>query len=203
MRSADGRYLILDTTFKTHAACGLTHDTIDNLLQAKREHGLQAGQVRHIDVEVPVLHLRVCNIHEPTTGLQAKFSLRAVAAMTLLGEDTTDIQAYTSALAARPALVALRDRVTVTGVEALKSASVTRIELADGRVISVRSDQRPPGRNPALQRDAVSRKFLQLVEPVLGRDAAVALRQRIESLHTAESVSPLVQGAARRTASMA
>ena len=99
--------------------------------------------------------------------------------------------------------MALRDRVTVTGVEALKSASVTRIELADGRVISVRSDQRPPGRNPALQRDAVSRKFLQLVEPVLGRDAAVALRQRIESLHTAESVSPLVQGAARRTASMA
>ena len=203
MRAADGRYLILDTTFKTHAACGLTHDTIDNILQAKREHGLSADSIRHIDIDVPVLHLRVCNIQEPVTGLQAKFSLRAVAAMALLGDDTTDIHAYTAGLAARPDLVALRDRTQVNGREELKAACVANIELADGRRISVRSDGRTPSRDQALKRTAVSRKFLQLVTPVLGSEAAARLHRDIIGLHTLDSVKPLIDGAARRATAAA
>lgn len=200
MRSADNHYLILDTTFKTHAACGLTHETIDNILQARREHGLEADQIRHIDIDVPVLHLRVCNIQVPVTGLQAKFSLRAVAAMALLGDDTTDINAYTAALAARPDLVALRDRITVNGREELKSVSVAYMELTDGRRISVASDNRKPSRDQALKRDAVSRKFLLLVAPVLGKDAAEKLQRAIATLDQLDSVKPLVDGAARRAA---
>ena len=198
MRSADGRYLILDTTFKTHAACGLTHDTIDNILQAKREHEVSAEKIRHIDIDVPVLHLRVCNIRAPATGLQAKFSLRAVAAMALLGDDTTDINAYTGALAARADLVALRDRITVNGREELKSASVANIELTDGRRICVRSDARKPTRDQALKREGVSRKFLLLVAPVLGAQATESLHRDITRLHELNSVMPLIDGAAKR-----
>lgn len=203
MRAADGRYLILDTTFKTHAACGLTHETIDNILQARREHGLAADKIKHIDIDVPVLHLRVCNIQAPVTGLQAKFSLRAVAAMALLGEDTTDINAYTAALAARPDLVALCDRTTVNGREELKSASVAHIELTDGTRISVRSDHRKPSRDQATKREAVSRKFLLLATPVLGKATAEELRRSINSLHQLESIKPLIEGAARRTVATA
>ena len=203
MRAADGRYLILDTTFKTHAACGLTHDTIDNILQAKREHGLSAEKIKHIDLDVPLLHLRVCNIQVPVTGLQAKFSLRAVAAMALLGDDTTDINAYTAALAARPDLVALRERITVNGRDELKSASVTAIELTDGSRISVRSDARKPVRDPAQKREAVSRKFLLLAAPLLGDHAAASLHRAITTLQDLESVNPLVDGAAKRPAAIA
>ncbi|MFM9967768.1 MAG: MmgE/PrpD family protein [Burkholderiales bacterium] len=203
MRAADGRYLILDTTFKTHAACGLTHDTIDNILQAKRERGLSAERIKHIDIDVPVLHLRVCNIQLPVTGLQAKFSLRAVAAMAMLGDDTTDINAYTAELAARTDLVALRDRIAVNGREELKSTSVANIELIDGTRISVRSDGRKPSRDQALKREAVSRKFMLLVAPVLGAEAAERLRRNIVSLHELDSVKPLIDGAARQTAAAA
>ena len=203
MRSADGRYLILDTGFKSHAACGLTHDTIDNILQAKREHGLTAEKIRHIDIDVPVLHLRVCNIQVPVTGLQAKFSLRAVAAMALLGDDTTDINAYTAELAARPDLVALRDRTTVNGREELKSASVANIELTDGTHISVKSDSRTPSRDQAKKREAVSRKFLLLVTPVLGREQAEALHRSIGSLQDLDSVAPLIEGSLKCVAAAA
>ena len=203
MRSADGRYLILDTTFKSHAACGLTHDTIDNILQAKREHALSADRIRHIDIDVPVLHLRVCNIQLPVTGLQAKFSLRAVAAMALLGEDTTDINAYTAALAARPDLAALRERITVNGREELKSASVADIELTDGSRITVRSDARKPSRDQALKREAVSRKFRLLAAPVLGKQAAEILRRDIASLQELYSIKPLLDGAAKHPAAIA
>ena len=203
MRSADGRYLILDTTFKTHAACGLTHDTIDNILQAKRENNLSEAQIKQIDIDVPVLHLRVCNIQLPVTGLQAKFSLRAVAAMALLGDDTTDINAYSAELAARPDLVALRDRIAVNGRKELKSASVAQIELVDGRRISVRSDGRKPSKDQALKREAVSRKFLLLLTPVLGRAAAENLLHQITSLDKLDSVKPLIDGAGKRTAAAA
>lgn len=203
MRAADGRYLILDTTFKSHAACGLTHDTIDNILQAKREHGLSADKIKHIDIDVPVLHLRVCNIQSPVTGLQAKFSLRAVAAMALLGDDTTDINAYTAELAARADLVALRERITVNGRDELKSASVANIELNDGRRISVKSDTRTPTRDQALKGEAVGRKFLLLTTPVLGRQGAENLQRSIASLHDLDSIKPLVDGAAKRAAGQA
>ncbi len=203
MRAADGRYLILDTTFKSHAACGLTHDTIDNILQAKREHSLSTDMISHIDIDVPVLHLRVCNIQQPASGLQAKFSLRVVAAMALLGEDTTDINAYTAALAARPDLVALRERITVNGRSELSSASLANIELADGRRISVSSDARKPVRDQALKGEAVSKKFLLLATPVLGRQAAESLHRLLATLQHLESIKPLVDGAAKRPAAIA
>jgi 2-methylcitrate dehydratase PrpD len=197
-----GRYLILDTTFKSHAACGLTHETIDNLLQLRREHQVQARDVRSVDVQVPTMYLRVCNIQEPVTGLQAKFSLRACTAMTLLGDDTTDINAYTDQRATRPELVQLRDRVRVEGRDELK-CSVAVVELADGRKITVRSDARAPARDRALARDAVSRKFMTLVSPVMGGDVAARLRQLVLDIDRQPSLQELLELSTRRAAAPA
>lgn len=201
MHAADGHYLITETTFKTHAACGMTHDTIDNLLQMKAENGVNVADIRKIDIDVPKVHLRVCNIQNPATGLQAKFSIRAVAAMTLIGDDTTDIATYTDALAARPDLVALRDRVTVTGRDELKTATITTLTLKDGQKLSLRSDARKPSRDPAESRDKVARKFMLLASPVIGSPAAQALRDAIARLDTLDSVMPLIRGALRTGAS--
>ena len=46
--------------------------------------------------------LQICNIAEPATGLEGKFSLRATAAMALLGDDTADMAAFNDARMARP-----------------------------------------------------------------------------------------------------
>jgi 2-methylcitrate dehydratase PrpD len=197
MRAADGHYLITETTFKTHAACGMTHDTIDNLLQLQREYALEATAIDRVDIEVPRVHLRVCNIQNPTTGLQVKFSLRAVAALTLLRGDTTDIGTYTDALAARPDLVAMRDRVTVTARDELKTATITTLTLKDGQKLSLRSDARKPSRDPVESREKVVRKFMMLTTPVIGQSSAQGLLDAINRLDSLESVAPLIRGAQR------
>jgi 2-methylcitrate dehydratase PrpD len=191
-----GRYLILDTAFKSHASCGLTHDTIDNLLQLKREQHLSADDVNRIDIQVPTLYLRVCNIQEPATGLQAKFSLRATAAMALLGEDTTDINCYTGERVTRPELIRLRDRIRVEGRDELQ-CSVATVHTADGRLLSLRSDARTPSRDAALKASAVAKKFTTLVAPVLGAERAAQLQTVISELDRQDSVLPLLKYSAR------
>ena len=46
-------------------------------------------------VQVDKGHFKVCNILEPQTGLEAKFSLRFTVAMTLAGVDTSSASATT------------------------------------------------------------------------------------------------------------
>ena len=62
--------------------------------------------------------LQICNIAEPATGLEGKFSLRATAAMALLGDDTADMAAFNDARMRDRDLVAMRDRVVVIPDEA-------------------------------------------------------------------------------------
>ena len=71
--------------------------------------------------------LDVCNIPEPRTGLEGKFSLRATAAMGLLGDDTGAISTYTDERVKRPELVRLRDRVSVVADGGLENAVATAV----------------------------------------------------------------------------
>ncbi|OGA32938.1 MAG: hypothetical protein A3G80_15900 [Betaproteobacteria bacterium RIFCSPLOWO2_12_FULL_62_13b] len=150
--------------------------------------------MKRIELEVPSSSLGVCNIQEPATGLEAKFSFRAVAAMTLLGDDTGDVAAYTSERVTRAALRELRDRVRVTGRDDLRHGRcVTTVELHDGRRFTA-SSERPSHPDPAEQRETVAKKYFSLVEPVLGWEQAHELHQRVMSLerrHTVQSIIDL------------
>ena len=114
-----GHFLIRDTLFKYHAACHLTHATIEAAAQLRERHGLDPEKIGAVEVRVAPPLLDVCNIEEPTTGLEGKFSLRATTALALLGEDTSDLATYSDAKMAEPRLVALRDRVRVIPTEGL------------------------------------------------------------------------------------
>ena len=191
--ASSGKYLILETTFKSHAACALTHDTIDNLLYLMKEKGVTPAQVEKVEVQVPTLYLRVCNIDEPKTGLQAKFSLRAVAAMTLLGDDTTDINAYTDERMAVPEVRDMRRRMEVQPKDDLNYVSNTNVILKDGRTLTARNDVRPSSKNSAQEPGPVRRKFGMLVTPLLGREATQELEHRVLTLEKLESVKTLIE----------
>ena len=79
----------------------------------------------------------------------------------------------------------------------------TQIERLRLSVARENSRTASPSRDQALKRDAVSRKFLLLVTPVLGRAAAEQLHQCITGLHALDSVKPLLDGAAKRAAAAA
>lgn len=186
--SSRGRFFILDTRFKAHATCGLTHCTIDNMLMLKNQHRVAPREVKSVEIQVSPGHLSVCNIAEPTTGLEAKFSLRATAAMALLGDDMSSLATFSDERVSRAEVRDLRNRITVTSRDDLSISSAVAIaELSDGRRLTLSSESRPL-RDLTLQRQIVSRKFLSLAGPILGSDGAEELQQHILEIDKADSV---------------
>ncbi len=190
----DGRFMVRDTLFKYHAACYLTHAPINALTEIRDALGsdFRPGDVDHVDIRIDPPALKVCNIAEPTTGLEGKFSLRATAAMALLGRDTAALDSFSDAVVTAPDVVALRDRVSVRGDASVSfmRAEVT-VALRDGSTRSVLADSSRPADDLGRQWDALVRKFVGLVRPVLGEERALELVDLVGRLDELDDVGAL------------
>ena len=171
----NGRFLIRDTLFKYHASCYLTHAPIDAARRIRTEHRVDPDSIEDVEVRVHPALFGVCNIQQPKTGLEGKFSLRATTAMALLGEDTGKLEAFTDASVTAARLVSLRDRIRVVGAEKTPSTRATVVVKINGRIFQAESDSGQPASNLAAQRDNLTRKFIGLTAPILGRREADAL----------------------------
>lgn len=158
-----------------------------------RQHGVTPGAIEEIELRVPHSSLGVCNISEPATGLEAKFSLKTVAAMTLLGDATGDINAYAVERVTRPEVKRLAARISVTGRDDLDGGeAVAVVALTDGRKITERYDSYTAKVDLAAQHGALGRKFHALVTPMLGAAQAAQLEEAVFALDGAASITPLV-----------
>jgi len=201
-RFDDGRYMILGTIFKSHAACQLTHSTIDNILALQSQHGVLADDVEAIEVQVPPGYLSVCNISTPKTGLEAKFSLRGMVAMTLLGDDTRDIRSYEDERVQRLELSTLCERIEIIPRSDYAGGTSTALtRLKDGRSITLTCDSYHPASDIAIQREAVTRKFRLLVTPIMGEASAHKLETLISDINQAGSIRSLTSMLAESRAS--
>jgi 2-methylcitrate dehydratase PrpD len=170
-----GRALVRDTLFKYHAACYLTHAAIEAASRLHAQHALAPEEIARVEVRVDPSLLAVCNIAEPRTGLEGKFSLRATTAMALRGDDTADPATFTEARMADPRLVQLRDRVSVIAVPGTKATrAIVTVHTETGR-LEAEADTGVPASELGPQRERLTRKFLALAAPVLGHSGAKAL----------------------------
>ncbi len=142
------RDYVPDICFKYHAACYLTHSAIEAALQLKRTHRLDARNVKSVEIRVNRGHFDVCNIAEPASGLEAKFSLRFTVALALAGEDTASIRLFTDALTRRKDLVALRDKVTRAGPRTAAPGDPRADPNHGRRRVRDRGQRRHPGHRP-------------------------------------------------------
>jgi 2-methylcitrate dehydratase PrpD len=108
-----GKFLIRDNLFKYHASCYLTHAPINAAQLIRGQHRFDPNAIDAVEVRVHPSLFSICNIQEPKTGLEGKFSLRATTAMALLGEDTSDLATFSDAKVNAPEVVSLRDRVQI------------------------------------------------------------------------------------------
>lgn len=118
--SLGAEWLMESVSHKFHACCHGLHAMLEALSDAKPP----VGQVANIAVQTHPSWLSVCNIQDPATGLETKFSYRHTAAMSLMGYDTAALDAFTDALAHDPALVGLRQKVRVQADETLPETAV-------------------------------------------------------------------------------
>jgi 2-methylcitrate dehydratase PrpD len=183
---------IIDTLFKYHAACYLTHSTIEAIAELRATHDLSPADIEAIDIHVAPGHLKVCNIPSPKTGLEVKFSLRHTGALAAFGADTAATETYSNAIATDRAFTAFRDQVRVHGDGQGETAADVCLTLRSGVQLRLRADVGIPVRDLAAQQSRLKHKYTSLTEPVLGADRAWRLYEAIETLDRATSVDGLL-----------
>jgi len=114
---------------KFHACCHGLHAALEALADLPGD----AGPVDRIEVRTNPRWLSVCNIDAPRTGLEAKFSYRQALAMALCGYETGRLDSFSDAVCEDPRVSALRQRIEVTGDDALGEMQARLlVTLADG-----------------------------------------------------------------------
>jgi 2-methylcitrate dehydratase PrpD len=78
-----------------------------------------------------------CALPRPTTGLEVKFSVAHLAAMAALGRSTMVID---DAAASDPAVISLREKVTVSDDGTSGAPTVVEIILNDGKRLTAARD---------------------------------------------------------------
>jgi 2-methylcitrate dehydratase PrpD len=195
-----GGYHVTRTLFKYHAACFLTHSSIEALKALRDQYRVTPSDVREVALHVQLGHLKICGIAEPKTGLEVKFSLRMVAALVLAGIDTANDKTYTDELAARPDLMALRDKVVVVpDWSGEGSAAEVVLTLVDGTRYKMQYDVGIPMQDLERQWLLLEAKFRSLVTPRLGAACTEKLVAACRAAEQLDDVAALFELATPKT----
>jgi 2-methylcitrate dehydratase PrpD len=195
--SPDGTAL-LSTLFKFHAACHFTHPGIDALRRLRAAHLIEIADIEHVEVFMAPSLDRVCNIHDPRTGLETKFSLRGTASLALLDHDTTAPSTYVDVTAQSAAFREVMKRVSVTPIESLDYWQ-TRVVVStrDGRKLQEEVDLGHPASNLTEQWQRLGEKFHRLAEYAGHGAQAWELHDRVTRLTELDDVGQLLAGTDR------
>ena len=110
-----GAWQMETVSHKFHACCHGLHA----MLEALADVSVETETIQSVHVTTHPRWLTVCNIAEPRTGLECKFSYSQTAAMALSGINTGDIEQYNDGAAKDQSLNRLAQKVAVTGDETL------------------------------------------------------------------------------------
>jgi len=183
-------------------ACGVVaHPPIDAARRLRTEHGLDPAEIEEVELRVHPLVLELTGKPEPRTGLEGKFSVAFCAAVALL-EGAAGPREFTDETVRRPDVVALRDRIRPRAVaEIHHSQAEATARLRDGREVSVRIDAATGTPENPIGDHELRRKFLDLVEPVLGAERGRELIGHAERIDAMASLGPLTAAAVRHESS--
>jgi len=184
--------------FKYHAACYLTHAPIECAKEIRLKSNFPPERVKKILLRIDAGADKVCNIENPTSGLEAKFSLRQTVAMALTGVDTANLDSYNEAVTREPRIKTLRDKMSIEfKPNWAHSVAEMAIQLDDGTTLEATHDSGIPWADVGKQRQALETKFESLVTPVLGATGTKRLHDAIERIDSLTDVGELARAAAK------
>ena len=188
-----GYFAVQQTLFKYHAACYLTHSTIEAIKELRAAHGIGLDDLDRMTIRVRPSHFSVCNIPEPTTGLEIKFSIRHCAAMALAGIDTGALETYSDTHARETGLNEARERIAVEGLDAIdRMAAKVSVDLKDGRTLVAEHNVGIPADDLERQWEKLAAKFRSLTVPILGEEKTEAIIEQIAALEGADNLDALM-----------
>jgi len=196
LRPIDARdgFAVEQTLFKYHASCYLTHSTIEAMRELRPRLGAGLDDMQSLEIAVPAGHLSVCDIAEPRTGLNLKFSIRHLAVLALDGADTAALDLYTDRTAQNPRHAQARSRVRVTPTELKhKHAAQVTLRTRDGQTLTAKANVGIPASDPAMQWERLTQKARAIAVPVLGQSRFERLHAQVAALAQAPSIIPLME----------
>ncbi len=158
----DGDWALPRTLFKFHAACHLTHAGIEATRSLVTAHGISAADVDGIRLTVNPAILDVCGIPEPTTGLEAKFSLTGTQAFVLHGIDTMSIDSFEDAPVRRDDVQATLRRVEIETDATLGNMESSVALRVGTEELTACADVMRPATDLAAQRSSLESKYRAL-----------------------------------------
>ena len=127
-------FLFPEIKYKFHACCHGLHAFLEALDELKTKNNFNPDSIEKISIQTQPSWLQVCNIDSPKTGLEAKFSYKLTAAMSLHGVDTGRLDSYNEKICFDEKIVKTRDKVEVIPNDQMTNTEAL-IELKDGSEI--------------------------------------------------------------------
>jgi 2-methylcitrate dehydratase PrpD len=188
-----GGYYLRGNLFKYHAACFLTHAPIECARAVATRPGFSPEHIAKIVLRIDRGADKVCNIAEPRTALELKFSLRFTIAMALAGLDTASLAIYSAERAQDPRLKSIADKVEIAFEQGWDSARAElQVTLANGNVLESAHDAGVPAADVAAQGRHIEAKFLSLAEPILSAAGARRLAAAVSALDELRHIRELM-----------
>ncbi len=170
-------YIFEGVSHKYHACCHGLHASLEALRKAISEEPFTVEELGSVRIKTHPRWLTVCNIAEPKTALETKFSYHHTAALLVAGYDTGKLEVYSDALAEDDKLRAIRKRVKVVPDKTVdEMASEIEIQLTDGTVLQSKYDLAQP-----VSHKEMRRRLMQKASAQLGDEKAEHILQATQS----------------------
>lgn len=186
-------------TFKPHPTCGSTHRSLDALLHMRETRHFDARDVEAVDLVIPLLNVKNLIYDNPTTGMEAKFSMHYCAAVALI-QGPLRLGDFEDAAIFRPQVRQLMQRIRMhtlpgsenTSKDYLDLPAHTTVRLKSGEVLEDTrySRQGAPG-TPMLQA-AQRAKFLDCATRLLSPSKCEHLLELISSMASVPKMDELM-----------
>lgn len=182
-------------TFKNHIGCGHTFAAIDGALALREQHGLQADDIAHVQVDTYKPALDIACYEKPATANEARFSLRYVVA-TALVRGSVRLAAYEPAQLGDVRVRDLITRIDVRADPAIDAAfpgrRAARVEVTTRsgvKLVHLQPDRKGDPELPLSDAELES-KFLELSGPVIGDRGASEMLETLWSLDKRAHLGP-------------
>ncbi len=176
---------------KYHASCHFTHSPIEAAWKAAGKGALNIDEIRSIRVRTSKAALSAAHQMDPTTGLEAKFSIPYCVANALLRGDT-GLAAFSDKRVSDPSVRALMKKISVEAEEQRSDLGATvEIVTQTGEVRSASSDILQEVLPLEVKREKIKAKFQDLCPPVMGAGRAKTVQEAILGIERLSSLAVL------------
>lgn len=171
------------STIRLFACCGASHWSMDAMQRIVRDEAVAADDIESIVVEIPEFLTDMVPNHEPTTGLEAKYSLEYSLA-TIALDGRAGVNQFTDDAVQRPPARDLTSRVTTVPMDDGAYQSRVVVTLRSGEQHEATSNRAHGHPADPLTKEEIVAKFDECAAsaPAAQRARVVDLCGRLEAL---------------------